>query len=355
MVELPSFIALFVAGLIMFLAPCTFPLVPGYLAMISGVGYKDLADHEEAKHARGKVLANGSAFVLGFSVIFISFGLLVGLLGTQFGSVRIWLTVLSGLFVILFGYGMLHAKWARVVGVLTLALGVGIIWNRLGTEVFFSLRNTVLLLITISGIGVISIKQLLDISEVEDSSKSGLSDSESILSEGSESRDSLSEEKSIRDTQTIFKSLRALLMSSTNIFAMNKQLQVPENFKRGKPATSLLMGMAFGTGWTPCAGPALGAALGLTASQGTAWQGASMLAVFSLGLAVPFMIIAATSEWVLGYITKMQKALGVIHSIGGWFFMFLGVLLLTNQILLLSSWSFQFFEFLGLEFILEYL
>ena len=97
----------FFAGLIMFLAPCTLPLVPAYLGFISGVSTEDLKNPETARAARRKILINGIAFIIGFSIVFILFGTLAGLIGQGLVPYRIWLSRIGGAFVILFGLFML--------------------------------------------------------------------------------------------------------------------------------------------------------------------------------------------------------------------------------------------------------
>jgi len=100
-------ISAFVAGLITFLAPCTLPLVPAYIGFISGVSTKDLEDPKKAKEARRKIFFNGLSFVIGFSVVFIVFGTLAGLVGQSLTPFRIWFTRIGGILVILFGLFML--------------------------------------------------------------------------------------------------------------------------------------------------------------------------------------------------------------------------------------------------------
>lgn len=102
-------ISAFVAGLFMFLAPCTLPLVPAYLGFISGVSADDFKDPAKANFARRKIIINGIFFVIGFSLIFILFGTLAGLVGQGLVPYRIWLTRVSGVLVIIFGLFMLGA------------------------------------------------------------------------------------------------------------------------------------------------------------------------------------------------------------------------------------------------------
>ncbi len=99
----------FIAGVLTFLAPCTLPLVPGYLGFISGASLDDLKDPEKAKGARWKIFLNGLFFMIGFSAVFIIMGTLVGFVGARFlAPYRLWLGRIGGMFVIIFGLFMLH-------------------------------------------------------------------------------------------------------------------------------------------------------------------------------------------------------------------------------------------------------
>lgn len=99
----------FIAGILTFLAPCTLPLVPGYLGFISGSSLDDLKDPEKAKKARWKIFLNGFFFMLGFSAVFIILGTLVGFIGAALlVPYRLWLGRIGGIFVIIFGLFMLN-------------------------------------------------------------------------------------------------------------------------------------------------------------------------------------------------------------------------------------------------------
>lgn len=107
--DISLIISAFIAGIFTFLAPCTLPLVPGYLGFISGASLDDLKDPEKAKSARWKIFLNGLFFMLGFSAVFIIMGTLVGFIGATFlAPYRLWLGRIGGIFVILFGLFMLN-------------------------------------------------------------------------------------------------------------------------------------------------------------------------------------------------------------------------------------------------------
>ncbi len=107
--DLSLIIPAFIAGVLTFLAPCTLPLVPGYLGFISGASLEDLKDPEKAKKARWKIFLNGFFFMAGFSAVFIIMGTLVGFVGARFLiPYRLWLGRIGGVFVIIFGLFMLN-------------------------------------------------------------------------------------------------------------------------------------------------------------------------------------------------------------------------------------------------------
>lgn len=107
--EFSLIIPAFIAGFLTFLAPCTLPLVPGYLGFISGASLEDLKDPEKSKKARWKIFLNGLFFMLGFSAVFIIMGTLVGFIGAAFlVPYRLWLGRIGGVFVIIFGLFMLN-------------------------------------------------------------------------------------------------------------------------------------------------------------------------------------------------------------------------------------------------------
>jgi len=108
MVDISLIIPSFIAGILTFLAPCTLPLVPGYLGFISGVSLDDLRDPLKASRVRRRIFLNGLLYVFGFSIVFIVLGSLVGFAGALLGQYRLWLTRIGGLLVIFFGLYMMH-------------------------------------------------------------------------------------------------------------------------------------------------------------------------------------------------------------------------------------------------------
>ena len=196
----PTPIAAFVAGLVSFLSPCVLPLVPGYVSLISGVGVEELKEQKTA--VLGKVMLNSIAFVIGFSIVFVTLGALsteVGQLMSQYKSV---LAQIAGVVIIVFG---LHLT------------------------------------------GLLKIKALY-------------SD----------------------------KRLHGVKGSST-------------------PWGAFVVGFAFAFGWTPCVGPILSAILYLAAAQNSVSKGIFLLTIYSLGLAVPFLLTSLGIERFLSFYSRFPN------------------------------------------------
>ncbi len=243
----------FIAGVLTFLAPCTLPLVPGFLAFISGVPLDDLKNPAGAERGvRRKIFFNGLLFVVGFSAIFIALGTLAGFAGASLVPYRLWLGRIGGVFVILFGLFMLN---------------------------------------------VLKIPWL----------------------------------------------------------ARDFRIRPPAILQRGRPVNSLILGSAFAFGWTPCVGPILGSILLLASTSSTAPQGTAMLAIFSAGLAVPFLAIALGIGSAGAVIRRVTPLLNVVSFIGGVFLIGLGALLLTDNMGLLISYGYRIFRFIEYERLLDYL
>jgi cytochrome c-type biogenesis protein len=102
MTEVNAFVA-FAAGVFSFLSPCVLPLIPSYLSFVSGVSLEDMRGAQAAARVRTRVVLNSVAFILGFSLVFISLGASASFLGGLFLGYRNAIRLAGGLFVLLVG------------------------------------------------------------------------------------------------------------------------------------------------------------------------------------------------------------------------------------------------------------
>jgi cytochrome c-type biogenesis protein len=101
---------------------------------------------------------------------------------------------------------------------------------------------------------------------------------------------------------------------------------------------SVLVGMAFAAGWTPCIGPVLGGILGLAATSADVSRGMLLLGVYSAGLALPFLIAAVAVESFLGWFQRFRRFLPWVMRISGVVLVLVGILLVTGEFTRLAGW-----------------
>ncbi len=100
---------------------------------------------------------------------------------------------------------------------------------------------------------------------------------------------------------------------------------------------SLIIGASFSLAWTACVGPILGGILAIALNTGTAWHGAYLLAIYSLGLGLPFLVIGLAFDSLSPVLRRIQRYTKIIHVIGGLLLIIIGILVLTNKILWFST------------------
>lgn len=100
---------------------------------------------------------------------------------------------------------------------------------------------------------------------------------------------------------------------------------------------TFVIGMAFGAGWSPCIGPLLGTILIVAGNQDTVFEGVCLLAVYSAGLAIPFLIISIFINSIMNFMKRAKKLVGVINKISGILLIVIGLLLIFDKFRLLAS------------------
>jgi cytochrome c-type biogenesis protein len=108
-----------------------------------------------------------------------------------------------------------------------------------------------------------------------------------------------------------------------------------------------VMGLAFAFGWTPCIGPILAAILAVAASEQTVTKGAGLLAVYSLGLGIPFLIAAFAIEPFAAFLARFKNYLHRVEQVMGGLLVLTGIAFLTGSINQMSVWLLEMFPVLG--------
>ncbi len=236
---LPAMTVALLAGIISFLSPCVLPIVPPYLAYMSGVTLGDL--NTDGK-ARSRAMMPAFCFVLGLSTVFLMLGFAASAAGIAFLQYQSYFNTLAGILVMGFG--------AHFIGIYRI----------------------------------------------------GFLDREARLEVGD---------------------------------------------RGGSAFGAYILGLAFAFGWTPCIGPQLGAILSLAAAEASVTRGTLLLAIYAIGLGVPFLIFAAFLPRLGGLMAWMKRHMEQIEKVMGLLLWTIGLLMLTGGFSAFSYWLLEMFPALA--------
>ena len=220
-----SLIAAFLAGVVSFVSPCVLPLVPSYVTFITGVSFDELTSGQQTARIRRLTIIHSLAFILGFSIVFISLGATATATGQFLRDHQDTLRIAGGVLIVLFG-------------------------------------------IYLTGIVPIH---------------------------------ALSRERKFQLTR--------------------KPLGI---------LGSVLVGITFAAGWTPCIGPILGSILLYASTAKTVGTGIVLLSVYSLGLGVPFFLASLGMNSFLAASSRLRRSLRTIEVVSGVILIAFGIALVTN-------------------------
>src|ERR1700738_4062924 len=269
-----SILYAFVAGIISFLSPCVLPLVPGYVSMLSGIGVEQL---RTGQPARNSLFASSLAFVSGFSVVFISFGASASAVGTFLRQNRTLLAPVARALILLFG---LHL---------------------LGILIKLTVRTGFILGALLAILGIVALYR----------------------------------------GGPLFAGFRAVHFFSLSMIGffgpamtrwLNRDIRLRTSSTQPGIWSGFLLGFAFAFGWTPCIGPILATVLALAAASDTIARGVLLLAVYSAGLAVPFLLTALGIGQFLRFYQRFRKHLHAVELFSGALLLFVGGLVFINRL-----------------------
>jgi cytochrome c-type biogenesis protein len=231
-----SFGLAFLAGLVSFLSPCVFPIVPSYVAFVTGLTIDQMREGSQ-RDARRQAAIHSALFVLGFSLVFLALGASATALGGVLRRSLPLLQQMGGVVVVLFGLYL----------------------------------------------------------------------------------------------------LRLLKMPA---LMRERRWHLP--YKPRGHAGSVLVGVAFGAGWTPCVGPVLATVLLYASFEETMLQGMTLLGAYALGLGVPFFVAAVGLNWYLAGAARMRRWIAPLERAAGAMMVVMGVLLFTGEFARLTAFLAQF-------------
>ena len=138
-------------------------------------------------------------------------------------------------------------------------------------------------------------------------------------------------------------SLQIIGVINLKFLNYEKRIQTNNNKNIFSP---IIIGVAFGFGWTPCIGPILGSILVLAATEESVNKGILLLFFYSLGLAIPFILSGYLIQKFLVFSKNFKKNINLVSKIGGLILLITGILILTNQLQALGYYILNIFPFL---------
>ncbi|MDF1671495.1 MAG: cytochrome c biogenesis protein CcdA [Roseovarius sp.] len=236
---LPAMFVALAAGVISFLSPCVLPIVPPYLAYMSGVSMSEMAEDSTRK---SRIMIPALFFVMGLSTVFLLLGFAASAAGLMFLQYQDWFNTIAGVIVMIFG--------AHFIGI-----------YRIGF--------------------------------------------------------------------------------------LDREARMDAGDRGGSAFGAYVLGLAFAFGWTPCIGPQLGAILSLAAAEASVTRGTLLLAVYALGLGIPFLLVAAFLPRLGGLMAWMKRHMQQIERVMGLLLWTIGLLMLTGGFSAFSFWLLELFPALA--------
>jgi cytochrome c-type biogenesis protein len=274
-----SLAAAFLAGLVSFLSPCVLPLVPGYISMLSGIGMEQLRKGEVPGSS---LLGSSLSFIAGFSVVFISFGASASAVGVFLKQNRNTLTPIAGALILLFGLHLLglliklNPRAGIIFGVILVALGIS-----------SQVRHAPLF----AGFGALH-----------------------------------------------FYSLSIIGFFGPGLARwLNRDVHLRSAVAQPSAWSAFMLGFAFAFGWTPCIGPILTTVLTIAAASDKIQRGVLLLAVYSAGLAIPFLLTALGIGKFMTFYKNFRKYLHAVELFSGALLLFVGGLVFVNKLTWLTA------------------
>ena len=128
---------------------------------------------------------------------------------------------------------------------------------------------------------------------------------------------------------------------------LDREARLDAGDRGGSALGAYLLGLAFAFGWTPCIGPQLGAILSLAANEANLARGTALLAVYALGLGLPFLLAAIFIERAMGVMTRLKRHMKTIERVMGLLLVVVGLALVTGALSDFSFWLLDTFPFLA--------
>jgi cytochrome c-type biogenesis protein len=326
----------FLAGLLSFVSPCVLPLVPAYLGYLGGTAVM-ASEQSDTRRETANAFLHSLLFVLGFGLVFVLLGASATFVGRVLLDYSVLLQRVGGVLLVVFGMRLMGVGWDRkrwvaaaaVIALVTFVFASGLLFegrDDFGAYGIVWLEESVMMgFVALAGAGWGTTRQV------------ALAVAAAILNFLA-SFDALFPNL----VASALIALIAIFLNRADFFYAEKKLE----FKRTSQASygrSLLFGVVFAAGWTPCWGPILGAILIVASQLQTVGQGILLLTAYTLGLGIPFLLVGLAFGPLSKWLRSMNRYVGLVSIVSGVLLVLMGILIFTNSLSFLAQYG-NFFE-----------
>lgn len=322
----------FLAGLLSFASPCVLPLVPAYIGYLGGTAVAT-GEQGETRRETARTFSHALLFVLGFMIVFVLLGASATFIGRVLLDYTVLLRRVGGVLLVVFGMRLMSIGWNRrrwigaavVVAVVTFVFDSGLLAQgniELSGYTIVWLEESVMMgLIVIAGADWGTARQII------------LAVAAGILNYLA-SFDALVPNL----VASVLIVLITVFLNRADFFYTEKKLELKRTDQSGY-LRSLLFGVVFAAGWTPCIGPILASILVVASQLQTVGQGILLLVAYSLGLGIPFLLVGLAFGPLSKSLRKMNRYLGVVSVVSGVLLVLMGILIFTDSLTFLARYG----------------
>jgi cytochrome c-type biogenesis protein len=326
----------FLAGLLSFASPCVLPLVPAYIGYLGGTTVMS-GEQGGTRRETLQTFFHSLLFVVGFGLVFVLLGATATFIGQFVFDSSILLQRVGGVLLVVFGMRLMGIGWSRqrwllaavLVGLVTFALDSGLLVRggiEFGEYTIIWLEESVMMaLVVLAGADWNTTRQVILV--VAAGMLNFLASFDALLP---------------NLVASVLIGLVALFLNRADFFYAEKKIELKRTGQTGY-LRSLLFGVVFAAGWTPCVGPILAGILVLAGQLETIGQGMLLLTAYTLGLGIPFLLVGLAFGPLSTWLRKANRYLGIISIISGVLLVLMGVFVFTGSLTFLARYG-AFFE-----------
>ncbi len=326
----------FLAGLLSFASPCVLPLVPAYIGYLGGTGALSV-EEAGAKRETARTALHALAFVLGFGLVFVLLGASATLIGQLLLDFKVLLQRVGGVLLVIFGMRLLAVEWN---------------WKRwfaaavAAGAVSFVLRSGFLVQGRID-LGEYTITWLMDgvmVSMVVLAGADWSTFRRVILAAAAGVLNLLASADVLvpNIAASLLIALATIFLNRAEVFYVERKIELRQTGQAGY-WRSLVFGVVFAAGWTPCFGPILGGILVVASQLDTVGQGMLLLSAYTLGLGMPFLLVGLAFGPLSKWLRRMNRYSGIVSIVSGVLLVLMGLFIFTDSLSFLSQFG-SFFE-----------